>query len=68
MGYQWSQVRFSVSLVVLECVYYNGVGELVMVDRTMKSTDYIDIVDSIETMFGDAIYIQTLQCTSAYNA
>ena len=36
--------------------YYHAVGELVIVDGTMKSTDYIDILDhklldSVENMF-----------------
>lgn len=52
--------RCSVSLMVWGCVSYHGVGELVIVDGTMKSTDYIDILDhnlldSVENMFGDAM-------------
>jgi len=42
------------------CVSYHGVCELVIVDSTLKSTDYIDILDhnlldSVENMFGDVM-------------
>ena len=52
--------RCSVSLMVWGCVSYHGVGELVIVDGTMKNTDYIDILDhnlldSVQNMFGEAM-------------
>jgi len=42
---------------ILSCALYHGVGKLVMVDGTMKSTDYIDILDHyildcVQNMFG----------------
>jgi len=37
--------RCSFSLMQWGCVSYQGVGELIIVDGTMKSTDYIDIMD-----------------------
>ena len=44
--------------MVWGCASYRGVSELVIVDGTMKSTDYIDILDhylldSVENMFRD---------------
>ena len=46
--------------MVWGCVSYHGVGELVNMDGTMKSTDYTDILDhnlqdSVENMVGDAM-------------
>jgi len=52
--------RCFVSLMVWGCVSYHRVSELVIVDDTMKSTDYNDIMDhdlpdSVDTMFGEAM-------------
>ena len=56
--------RCSISLMVWGCVSYHGVGELFIVDGTMTSIDYIDILDqntvySVMNVWGcyDSIYI-----------
>ena len=53
--------RCSVTLILWGCVSHHGVGKLVIVDDTMKSIHYIDIlvnnlVDSFENIFGDAMH------------
>ena len=55
------------------CVSYHGVGELVIVDGTMKSTDDIDILDqnllgSVENMFGGAMIALIFQHDDAHGA
>ena len=58
--------RSSVSLMIWGCVSYHGVGELVIMDSTMKSTDYIDsrdqnLLDSVENKFRDAVILFIFQ-------
>ena len=46
------------SLMVWGCVSYHGVGELVIIDGTMKHTDYIldhNLLDSVENIFRDVM-------------
>jgi len=48
--------RCSVPLMLWGCVFYHGVGELVIVDGTKNSNNYIDILDhhlldSVENIF-----------------
>ena len=62
--------RCSVSSMAWRFVSYHGVGELVIVDGTMKSADYIQIpnhnlLDSVENMFGDAMIPFMFQHDSA---
>ena len=52
--------RYPVSLMVCGCVSYRGVGKLFIVNGTMKSIDYIyildhNLLDSVENIFGDAM-------------
>ena len=52
--------KISISLIVRGCVSYHRVGELIIVDGTMKGTDYIDIrchnlLDSVGNIFGDTM-------------
>jgi hypothetical protein len=58
--------RCSVSLMISGCLSYHQVGELVIVNDTIKGTAYIDILDqdilySADKMFWDAMVLFIFQ-------